>query len=53
MCQYRVSDKELYDRMTDALDNIEGDFTKEQLLKALKRLQKYPNVLKIVKTKEV
>ena len=38
---YNVSVNELYDALEETLNNIEGDFTRETLQKALKRLETY------------
>ena len=42
---YNNSKKEIVQKISDALDDIEGDFTQETLLNALEQCKKYPYVV--------
>lgn len=42
MGQYYNSEKEIVQELSEALDNIEGDFDSKTLKKALIKLKKYP-----------
>ena len=44
MGTYNVSTWEIAQALDKALDNIEGDFTRKQLLDALERMKLYPFV---------
>ena len=44
MGTYRVSSVEIAEKLDEALDNIEGDFTDKQLQDVLERLKLYPFV---------
>jgi hypothetical protein len=53
MGTYNNSVFEIADKIAEALDNIEGDFNKKTLLKALKLCESYPHVTdNIPKTKK-
>jgi len=39
---YIVGEKELVEKMAEALDNIEGDFSNRILKDALKKMKEYP-----------
>jgi hypothetical protein len=40
MCIYGISNQELYMVVNDALDSIEGDFTKKQLVSVLDEIKR-------------
>ena len=46
------SEKDIIEKIAEALDDIEGDFTQESLFQALKKCKEYPYVCdKIIKDK--
>ena len=42
---YNVSEKELLGYLEEALNNIQGDFTRKDLVKVLNKLKKYEFVV--------
>jgi hypothetical protein len=47
---YMISTKELAEKLDEALDNIEGDFTDGQLQDVLEVLKLYPFVCNVAKS---
>lgn len=44
MGSYGISTREIASALDEALDNLQGDFTEKQLLRALERMKLYPFV---------
>jgi hypothetical protein len=52
MGNFSISLNELICFLSESLDNIDGDFTKEQLLESLEKLKDYPYISDYVSIKK-